>query len=128
MVSARSKARQGNVYAQWRLGDMYERGTGVLEDYKEAMKWYRLAAEQSYAQAQISLGGMHESGEGVRKNLVLAYMWYNIAVANTSDLLPKYRGLPTEGRNSVEAHMTAKQVAEAQELAGKCTAKKFKGC
>ena len=35
---------------------MYEHGNGVWEDYNEAVKWYRLAAEQGKANAQYNLG------------------------------------------------------------------------
>ena len=31
------------------LGVMYEHGHGVPQDYAQAMKWYRLAAEQGLA-------------------------------------------------------------------------------
>ena len=37
-------AEQGNVIAQTTLGQMYSNGEGVLQDYKEAVKWYRLSA------------------------------------------------------------------------------------
>ena len=40
-----SLAEQGNATAQYRLGVMYDGGFGVAQDYAEAMKWYRLAAE-----------------------------------------------------------------------------------
>ena len=36
-----------------------------LVNYSEAIKWYRLAAEQGDANAQFSLGGMYLNGEGV---------------------------------------------------------------
>ncbi|MDP7056148.1 MAG: sel1 repeat family protein, partial [Alphaproteobacteria bacterium] len=39
-------AEQGNARAQNNLGVMYEKGLGVLQDYKTAVKWYTLAAEQ----------------------------------------------------------------------------------
>ena len=42
-------AEQGNAYAQNNLGLMYDNGQGVLQDYKTAVKWYRLAAKQGYA-------------------------------------------------------------------------------
>ena len=42
--------------AQFNLGVMYQKGIGVLQDYKTAVKWYRLAAEQGFARAQNSLG------------------------------------------------------------------------
>ena len=44
---------------------MYDNGRGVLQDYKEAVKWYRLAAEQGNANAQYNLGVMYDNGEGV---------------------------------------------------------------
>ena len=48
-------AKQGNASAQHNLGVMYASGRGVPQDYKTAVKWYRLAAEQGYAIAQTSL-------------------------------------------------------------------------
>ena len=37
---------------------MYDNGIGVPQDYKTAVKWYRLAAEQGYAYAQTNLKHM----------------------------------------------------------------------
>jgi hypothetical protein len=48
----RPLARQGNADAQFNLGWMYEKGRGVPQDDKTAVKWYRLAAEQGNAVAQ----------------------------------------------------------------------------
>jgi TPR repeat protein len=39
---------------------MYDEGQGVSQDYKEAIKWYRLAAEQRDEKAQINLALMHD--------------------------------------------------------------------
>ena len=39
-------AKKGHVEAQYNLGVMYEHGRGVPKNHKEAVKWYRLAAEQ----------------------------------------------------------------------------------
>jgi TPR repeat protein len=41
-------AEQGDAFAQTNLGLMYSKGKGVPQDYKTAVKWYRLAAEQGY--------------------------------------------------------------------------------
>ena len=38
-------AEQGFAKAQYGLALMYDNGQGVIEDDKEAVKWYRLAAE-----------------------------------------------------------------------------------
>jgi len=52
----RAKAEQGDASAQNSLGIRYDTGEGVPQDYAEAVKWYRLAAEQGYAAAQFNLG------------------------------------------------------------------------
>ena len=45
-------AEQGDAEAQFHLGEKYDTGLGVTQDDKEAVKWYRLSAEQGYAKAQ----------------------------------------------------------------------------
>ena len=37
-------AEQGDADAQHNLGVMYKKGQGVLQDYEEAIMWYRLGA------------------------------------------------------------------------------------
>ena len=49
---------------------MYDRGERVPQDYAEAIKWYRKAAEQGYASAQYNLGIMYDDGEGVPQDYV----------------------------------------------------------
>jgi len=44
---------------------MYDKGQGVPQDYKEAVRLYRLSAEQGIAQAQYNLGLMYDKGQGV---------------------------------------------------------------
>ena len=39
-------AEQGNAEAQFNLGNMYKRGDGVPQEFAEATRLYRLAAEQ----------------------------------------------------------------------------------
>ena len=48
----RQAAGQGNAKAQTSLGLMYFVGEGVLEDKREAAKWFRKAGEQGNASAQ----------------------------------------------------------------------------
>ena len=48
-------AEAGDEVAQYNLGVMYDNGRGVLQDYKEAVKWYRLAAEQGDAKLNTIL-------------------------------------------------------------------------
>ena len=60
---------------------MYEYGYGVKQDYGEALKWYRLSAEQGNDVAQFNLGVMYEYGRGVAKDLQEARKWYEKAAA-----------------------------------------------
>ena len=39
-------AEQGDKYAQFSLGYLYEKGNGVSQNYEEAIKWYQKSAEQ----------------------------------------------------------------------------------
>jgi uncharacterized protein len=43
-------AEQGIAEAQYNLGVMYKNGQGVSQDYKEAIKWYRISAERGNAE------------------------------------------------------------------------------
>jgi len=46
-------AEEGNAQAQALIGFMYDNGQGVLQNYAEAVQWYRLAADQGVADAQF---------------------------------------------------------------------------
>jgi TPR repeat protein len=46
---------QGDAEAQFALGLMYDNGEAVSQDKAEAVRWYRMAAEQGNAKAQASL-------------------------------------------------------------------------
>ena len=41
----RQLSDQGNARAQTYLGVMYEKGRGVPQDFAEALKWFRVAAD-----------------------------------------------------------------------------------
>lgn len=62
------RAEQGNAKAQFTLGEMYANGDGVIADSAEAVRWYRLAADQQYTRAEAALGYMYMVGRGVRKD------------------------------------------------------------
>ncbi len=46
---------------------------------KEAVKWYRLGAENGYENAQYKLGYIYEKGQGVEKDYGEAVKWYSRA-------------------------------------------------
>ena len=58
---------------------MYNNRRGVPQDDAEAVKWYRLAAEQGYAEAQSNLGVMYNNGRGVPQDDAEAVKWYRLA-------------------------------------------------
>ena len=58
---------------------MYYKGEGVPQDYKEAVKWWRKAAEQGDAEAQSNLGEMYYKGEGVPQDYKEAIKWFRKA-------------------------------------------------
>ncbi len=75
-ADTRSDALAGDAAAQLRLGEMYDLGQGVPKDLAEAVKWYRLSAEQGNAQAQFALAEMYKNGDGVERSLPQALAWY----------------------------------------------------
>jgi TPR repeat protein len=44
---------------------LYRDGTDVRQDYRQAAKWLKRAAEQGYAPAQSGLAWLYERGHGV---------------------------------------------------------------
>ena len=58
---------------------MYATGEGVPEDDAEAVRWYRLAAEQDDASAQYFLGFAYANGRGVPEDYAEAVRWYRLA-------------------------------------------------
>ena len=81
----RSKAEQGDTNAQYNLGWMYDNGTGVAQDYVEAVRLYRLAAEQGHVSAQGYLGAMYANGEGVAQDDAEADRWFRLADEDEED-------------------------------------------
>jgi TPR repeat protein len=96
--------------AQTSLGAMYANGQGVPKDDAQAVKWYRLAADQGDASAQTSLGAMYANGIGVPRDDVLAYMWSNLGAAGGNELGGKNRDTVLAPR------MTLADISEAQRL------------
>ena len=100
----------GNAEAEFKVGVMYERGEGIPSQPKQAVNWYRKAAEQAYAHAQNALGMLYAKGQGVLQDYVQAHMWLNLAsAAGEIDA--------SKERDKLADKMTPVQIAEAQRLA-----------
>ena len=72
-------ATEGDAAAQYNLGLIYENGPGVPQDYAEAVRWYRKAADQGLANAQYNLGYIYAGGQGVPQDYAEAMRWYRKA-------------------------------------------------
>ena len=61
----------------YRLGMLYENGTnGVRKDEKEAIDWFRKAANQGNLDAQYNLGRCYKNGDGVNQDMLRAAKWF----------------------------------------------------
>lgn len=90
LTDIREAAEQGLAYSQYVLGGIYYSGDGVIQDYAEAVKWFRKAAEQGEVYAQYNLGWMYETGTGVSQDYAEAVQWYGKA-AKQGDANAKLR-------------------------------------
>jgi TPR repeat protein len=117
----------------------------VPQDYVEAVKWYRKAAEQGNAQAQDYLAIMYGQGKGVPQDYAEAIQWFKRAAeqgnadaqGNLGWMYGEGNGVPVDyveaykwfnlaaaqgdatairNRDSLVPFMTADQIAEAQQL------------
>ena len=89
---------------------MYGNGEGVPQDYKQAVKWFRKAAEQGYVDALYNLGVRYNNGEGVLQDDVMAHMYFNVAAVSGDKGAAKNRGI-------VANRMTPSQLEKAQDFA-----------
>ncbi|MEI6706775.1 MAG: GIY-YIG nuclease family protein [Methylococcales bacterium] len=73
-------AKSSNVpSAQFKLGLMYQLGKGTNRDYKEAIEWYKKAANQGHIDAQINLARMFYDFSWITKNYTEASQWFTKA-------------------------------------------------
>ena len=107
---------------------IYHIGEGVEKDLKEAVKWYRKAADQGDAMAQFGLGNRYKTGEGVGKDLKEAVKWYRKAAdqgfASAQDSL---RDMYTFGEGVHEDRVTAYAWCNIAAANGNALSKKYKG-
>jgi TPR repeat protein len=89
---------------------MHAQGKGVLQDYVEAVKWYKLAADQGFAMAQSNLGDMYtyDQGKGVPQDHMEAAKWYKLAANQGNAMAQTNLGLMHEqGRGVVQDNVEA---------------------
>lgn len=69
------RAEQGDAEAQLQLGLRYAEGDGVIQNDKEAARWFGLAAHQGLAEAQYRYGLALLEGRGVVQDYKAAFSW-----------------------------------------------------
>ena len=141
------RSKYGEETVQYLLGIEYETGLHVSVDYKEAIKWYQLAADQGYRIAQNKLGNLFFYGKvGVIQHYKEAIKWYQLAadqgdsssqnmlgiiyrdgngVTQDKVLAHMYFNIATsngseeamKNRNKIETVMSSEQIISAQDRA-----------
>ena len=130
------------------FGDDYQDGLDADKryDYKEAVRLYRLSAEQGDAEAQSNLGFMYANGQGVPQNYKEAVKWYRLsaeqgyllAQIDLGVMYEKGQGVPQDyvsahmwsnlagingdkdavkNRDIIEKRMSKQQIEKAQDMA-----------
>ena len=69
-------AELGDAAAQASVAFKYAKGIDTGRDDFEAMRWYRMAAEQDDIGAQFNLGVIYAKGRGVEQDYAEALKWY----------------------------------------------------
>jgi TPR repeat protein len=95
--------------AQYWLGMMYLKGQGVEQDYENAGKWFRRAAEQSVPQAQYRLGNLYYQGNGLPKDYESAYIWFSVGASHKHEL-------STNAISKAENKLSAEEKREADKI------------
>jgi len=72
-------AREGDSSAQFDLGLMYYKGQGVGQDFSQAMKWFKMAAEHGIPEAQFNLGIMYSDEKANWHSFTEAMKWFQKA-------------------------------------------------
>ena len=79
IAALRELAEAGDAAAQTELGERYEDGRDVVQDYAGAVSWFRRAAEQGFTPGQAALGFMYMRGRGVVQDDAEAVQWHRRA-------------------------------------------------
>lgn len=74
-------AENGDIEAQFRLGERYSKGKGVIIDKTKAIEYYKKAADNGNVDAQVHLGLIYDKGNGVSMDKKIAKSWYEKAAA-----------------------------------------------
>ncbi len=92
------------------LGDFFLQGQTVPQNYEQAVKWYKEAAENGDSEAQGELGFLYYIGQGVSQDYKLSFFWFKkaamrgVATAQYSLGILYYSGIGVEKPDSLQAY------------------------
>lgn len=72
-------ALRGDKEAQFLVGVLYEKGSGVEHNDTKAAEWFEKSAQQGHMDAQFNLGLLYATGRGVNEDDTLAKKWLSLA-------------------------------------------------
>jgi TPR repeat protein len=75
-------AENGDLQAQYEMGEFFYQGERVERDLEKALEWFERASIQGHPRAQYQLGLMHYQGDGVTRNLPQAYIILKMSAVN----------------------------------------------
>jgi hypothetical protein len=79
----KKQAENGEIQAQYFLGECYLYGYGTEVDVAQSVHWFEMAAEQDNVEAQWQLANIYENGcEAVPQDLQKAFYWYDRSANN----------------------------------------------
>ncbi len=78
----RESADAGSAWGQWALGLLHNSRS---QNFIEAARYFRMAAEQGHAKAQFELGHMYQEGDGVAQDFSEAVRYCRMAAEQGQD-------------------------------------------
>lgn len=85
LMRCEQAAQNGDLQAEYELGEFYYEGKRTPRDLQKALHWLEQASLRGHPEAQHRLGLMFYRGEGVQANNVQAYIVLKMAAVNGSE-------------------------------------------
>ena len=115
-------AAKGDASAMVNLGNFYEKGVGVPQDYAKAREWYEKAAAKGDTLAMIGLGLLYGQAQDYAK----AREWYEQAAAKDNAMAMRNLGMLYEfGWGVPQDYAKAREWYEKAAAKGDASAKRY---
>jgi hypothetical protein len=81
-------AEHGSAAAENEIGNAYEHGQGVRQDFDEAERWYRIAAEHGLAEARLNVEVMRTVRAGSTPRIAAAREQGSFTTEGPANVVP----------------------------------------